>query len=92
VIYSLSLEDLLLDRSSRLETVNEACLSVSREAITSKLELAMSMRKYEECCMGKGDGKIQPRSWNDRHLVIQDPLLWRKVSDYSFHQVIDLNN
>ena len=30
--------------------------------------------------MGKGDQGIQPRNWEDRKIVVQDPFLWRKVS------------
>lgn len=40
---------------------------------------ARQLRLESEAYMGKGDKGIQPRSWGDRKLVVQDPFLWQKV-------------
>lgn len=49
-----------------------------------QVKVVMQKRKEEaerkEAEIGKGDKGIQPRLWEDKVLVVQDPFLWSKVS------------
>ena len=47
--------------------------------ISRALDEVRERRLGEEVYMGKGDRGIQPTSWGERLLVVQDPFLWQKV-------------
>ncbi|WVR06353.1 hypothetical protein IAU60_003384 [Kwoniella sp. DSM 27419] len=48
------------------------------DQILTILMMYREQQGAEEAKMGKGDRGIQPRSWNEKRLVVQDPFLWTK--------------
>jgi len=49
------------------------------EYIKSILQQKREEHEKKENEIGKGDNGIQPRQWEDKVLVVQDPFLWNKV-------------
>ena len=49
------------------------------EQIKQVLQQRREEQERQESQSGKGDKGIQPRQWEDKALVVQDPFLWNKV-------------
>jgi hypothetical protein len=50
------------------------------EHLKKVLQQRREEQEEQELQIGKGDNGIQPRQWEDKALVVQDPFLWNKAS------------
>lgn len=53
---------------------------LSKETMVALMKTFNAENDPKVSHMGTGAGNIQPGEWEDKHLVIQDPFIWEKVS------------